>query len=1171
MKVLERALLILIVILIGCSNSDPYDPMDQLCYKEIDCPYYEECRFDYITQSQGVCVPKIPCETNRECLDDRHCNGGDGNDGEQFCGYSSVPFQFIDTPLPIGYSNYPYYTKLEIRGNSRSYSFRLDHGTLPEGVIFSNNGTIVGIPLEQGIFELTLTAINGPDDPYAYYYNIPAITKTFQLEIKSGNPCDQIDCSDTPNSYCDRGHCECYNGFHPENGLCISDYREEFCSNQLPENGYWGTENPEGIISQEWDIVSEQFLPEPNHCNWFCNTGYFKDGDGFCVDQDPCLEISCHELNQQCEGGVCICKEGYHLESEMCIFNIRNIQCTTQLPQHAYWETPFVNGMINQQWYPSVDQYLPNNNRCTWQCEPGFISTGEQCVFNQCPNYMEQSEDGCNCFPGYQGRQCDQCSDNALLIEGICQPQCPFNQIWQDGHCQCPLGTSNPGGETCTDPCLLKKCGINKICTLNDSGKAICICDQERGYSTSNQTCIETEICLSDILEEKNQKIIPLHSGTYQNLTLLKKDCTTGVDHYRIDLFTGERLKVTLTGTHSDFNIRLLNDQSELLIETSSNDLLKQINIPIPKTDEIEAKSYYIDIFNHNPFDRDNRTYSLKISRLQLNKARTLDPGAELNLSEEISLDESISGELTKRSISNTSCGFSNGKTGYYHFTLMDPKHIMITLAGNQYTGFTLFKDDDIEIGCHHLNHSENRQGSYRLDPGRYIVAVHQLMPLKESIKLKYTLTLNSLDHLQLPLCAMNQTYHRDFYGNFQCECDSDRGYFSLNNHCVLLTTSCPDGSRSLVKGITERYCNCLYPTQPAMTPWGNYRDPFYQYPFDSCLVPKDLQGGDDCDKSTPLLDPAIYQTYFTSDGIDHEETCNLSGGQEQFYHFSISDTYLLHLSAWDLENSGITLALEDSESCSERSLRSCQQGGDELQVLNPILLSPGNYQLIFDQGLTEIKQLLFYFFLGKACTAHHCDPIREQCVPWGPNILNYHCICNSDAGYISGESGCQSPCDTINCNPSEICQLDADNRPFCGCPDGTLLFNQICTPFDNEGIDQCGTEEIEIKESGVWSGSTEHNNHNFSLTCSSGDNNHDLHYTIVIEQEQDIEISLQGDTSFVYALRKTCDRSDTTLFCEQNQETQETVEKLSPGRYTLIIQSVSEPGTYHLFINFLK
>lgn len=66
--------------------------------------------------------------------------------------------ELMPTSLPAGVAGEPYAVTITADGGTAAYAFALTAGTLPDGVTLASDGTLAGIPTEEGSFDVTVTA-----------------------------------------------------------------------------------------------------------------------------------------------------------------------------------------------------------------------------------------------------------------------------------------------------------------------------------------------------------------------------------------------------------------------------------------------------------------------------------------------------------------------------------------------------------------------------------------------------------------------------------------------------------------------------------------------------------------------------------------------------------------------------------------------------------------------------------------------------------------------------------------------------------------------------------------------------------------------------------------------------------------------------------------------------
>lgn len=117
-------------------------------------------------------------------------------------------------------------------------------------------------------------------------------------------------------------------------------------------------------------------------------------------------------------------------------------------------------------------------------CDDGW--TGEACDILKCkqnnhcfPNGICSDQGGCQCFPGWKGKNCStacssgsfgaNCSQKCLCLNGgMCDPK--------DGHCSCKAGWT---GSFCQQGCFQGTYGIN--CSRTCDCHGTCTCDPQTG------------------------------------------------------------------------------------------------------------------------------------------------------------------------------------------------------------------------------------------------------------------------------------------------------------------------------------------------------------------------------------------------------------------------------------------------------------------------------------------------------------------------------------------------------------------------------------------------------------------------------------------------------------------------------------------------------------------
>ncbi len=208
MKKLSFLITFAIVLFLGACSEGGDDT--KKCESNVDCKTEQECRFNSIVATEGVCIAKIGCNSNTDCKDDRFC----ASDGlNKICGGSAINFNIGgSSKLSAGQINTPYEYNITINGATRAIQLEITSGALPQGLQFNTTtGVISGSPTQTGNFTFTVTAYDGLKTS-TYFYNLFKVEKTFRLFV--GVVCEE--------GYVDDG-----------NGVCIVDPNKPILAGDL--------------------------------------------------------------------------------------------------------------------------------------------------------------------------------------------------------------------------------------------------------------------------------------------------------------------------------------------------------------------------------------------------------------------------------------------------------------------------------------------------------------------------------------------------------------------------------------------------------------------------------------------------------------------------------------------------------------------------------------------------------------------------------------------------------------------------------------------------------------------------------------------------------------------------------------------------------------------------
>ncbi|MBN2695467.1 lamin tail domain-containing protein [bacterium] len=487
-------IILLIYIGFGCT-SEPGDPVERSCSSKLDCPDTQDCRFVGLASEIGTCVDRTKCFIDGDCSDQRICASYSSN--LSYCGYSSDKFQIVSEEiLPNAYFRENFSFQLELEGVTAPYSFQLKNSTLPTGLTLSEAGLISGIPTEEiDNHSFTVIAINGASTS-TYFYNYRGDEKTFTITTIN-DLCRGINCSSASNTSCIGGECICDDGFHKipndTTGGCESNIIENVnCTNTPPENATWDSElNPNGIFNQNWDELSQSYKPTPDSCVWSCNQNYHSF-NGVCdlnEIQTTCTNTlpenatwdssnsegivnqiwnsNSNQYEPSADSCIWSCNQNYHSFNGVCNLNEIQTACTNTLPENATWDSSNSEGIVNQIWNSSSNQYEPSADSCTWSCNLDAHINNNSCDLNQIQTNCT------NQLPKYA-------TWNTLNTNGW------IVQNWN-------LNTNQyePSSDSCVWDCNLEQT------KLSQDGTA-CECDSTLGYFENSKTvCGETQNIIS--------------------------------------------------------------------------------------------------------------------------------------------------------------------------------------------------------------------------------------------------------------------------------------------------------------------------------------------------------------------------------------------------------------------------------------------------------------------------------------------------------------------------------------------------------------------------------------------------------------------------------------------------------------------------------------------------
>ncbi len=217
---------------------------------------------------------------------------------------------------------------------------------------------------------------------------------------------------------------------------------------------------------------------------------------------DPCSAITC-DGESHCVNGLCVCNQNFHKEGEICISNIKTVNCQDIAPEYA----TSVITQIQIDWTEANGWSDPS--ACEWSCNSGYLQVENSCVedVNGCETGAEETIDCPNDENATQYRLC-------------------IDEVWESDPCVCKSGYHKDNNICVIDEC---ETGLDEtVECLNGNQYRLCIdgvweydpCVCTEGFHKDNGVCVINE-CEPDAEEN-------LDCPTDENATLLRI-CIDGV------------------------------------------------------------------------------------------------------------------------------------------------------------------------------------------------------------------------------------------------------------------------------------------------------------------------------------------------------------------------------------------------------------------------------------------------------------------------------------------------------------------------------------------------------------------------------------------------------------------------------------------------------------------
>ncbi len=372
----------------------------------------------------------------------------------------------------------------------------------------------------------------------------------------------------------------CNTGFHLFNNLCENNVKTISCTNSYPANSHWSSQNSNGQLTQNWNQTTQQYEPDSSSCLWECDSGFLKVGNTCqangrvvaCTNSLPSNAVwssdnangqiaqSYNSTTGQYEpaANTCTwnCNTNYHKNVNVCDSNIKIVSCTNTYPANSHWNSQNPSGQLTQNWNSATNQYEPASNTCVWECDTNYTTENNLTCINK------KNVDCSNITPPSNAHQ------NTISVEitfnsttGWAQPasctwSCDTNYITEDSSTcinrkfvDCLDITPPLNGHQ-----VENQVEITYTTSIGWSQAAYCVWECNTGYSPSGNSCVQIVNC-TDSFENNNTvtdaKTIT-DANNYSNQHTNLYICEGDEDWYKIDVTAGSGVEIDLNYTHTD-------------------------------------------------------------------------------------------------------------------------------------------------------------------------------------------------------------------------------------------------------------------------------------------------------------------------------------------------------------------------------------------------------------------------------------------------------------------------------------------------------------------------------------------------------------------------------------------------------------------------------------------